>query len=150
MMLNLTTPQEFRPLVGTRRTELFAWVLAIIMLLASWFGPQVSGFGRFFTILLVVFFTLSAVLISFGNWVERHTYLTLGDTGIEFINGVRRIQIGWEEITEVRILPSSKGSKVVVYSGQGYIRFQTLMEIVSNITLMDTTIICVSDKDSPW
>jgi hypothetical protein len=102
------------------------------MLLASWFAPQASGLGRFFTILLVGFFTISAVLISFGNWMERHTSLMLSDTGIEFLNGVRRIQIGWKEITEVRIHPSGKGSKVVVYGEQGYISFQTLVEVASD------------------
>jgi hypothetical protein len=129
MMLKHKTPQEFRPLIGNRRTELFAWILAIITLLGSWFSPVLLGIGHLFTVFLVVFFVLSAVLISFGNWLERHTTLKLADTGIEYKNGIRLVRVNWKDIKEVRVYPSGKGSKVVVYSGHEYFSFQTLTEV---------------------
>jgi hypothetical protein len=132
MMLNLKTPQVFRPLIENRRTELFAWILAVIMILTSLFNPIASGIGQLFTIILVGFFSLSAIFISFGNWLERRTSLTLADAGIEYKNGIRHVRINWKEIKEVRIYPSGKGSKVVVYGDYGHFSFQTLTEVLKD------------------
>jgi hypothetical protein len=125
----LSSPHEFRPLIGNRRTELFAWILAIIMLSTSWFSPNASGLGKLLTALLVAFFCLSAVLISFGNWLDRRTFLTLTDTGVEYQNGIRHVQVDWGKIKEVRIFPFGKGCKVVVYCDHEFFSFQMLTEI---------------------
>jgi hypothetical protein len=129
MMLNLKTPQEFHPLVGSRRTEIFAWLLAIIILLTPWIRPTMSGIWQLFTVLFVGFFCLSAVFISFGNWLERHTSLILADNGIEYKNGIRNVSMGWEEIKEVRIYPYGKSSKVVVYNDHEYFSYQMLTKV---------------------
>jgi hypothetical protein len=128
-MLDLSTPQEFHPLIGNRRTELFAWILAIIIISMSWFRPNASGIRQLFTFVLVGFFGLSAVFISFGNWLDRHTSLTLTDLGIEYKNGIRHVRMDWAGIKEVRIFPSSKGSKVIIYNSSKHLSFQTLTEI---------------------
>ena len=132
MMLNLKTSQEFRPLIENRRTELFAWILAVIMILSTWLFPATTSIGQLFTVLLVGFFSLSAILITFGNWLERHTLLVLTDTGIEYKNGIHHVQINWREIKEVRIYPSGKGSKVVVYSDYEHLSFQTQTEVLKD------------------
>lgn len=132
MMLNLSVPQEFRPQIGSRRTELFAWLLAIIMFLSSWFSPLKSSIGQLFTVILVGFFILSAGLISFGNWLDRRTYIRLTERGIEFRNGILNVRMDWEEIMEVRVFPSIQGNKVVIYSGHQHFSFQTLTELSSN------------------
>jgi len=102
------------------------------MISTTWFNPISSGIGFLFTAILVGFFCLSAVFISFGNWMDRHTSLTLTDIGIEYKNGIRHVRMDWAGIKEVRIFPSGKGCKVFVYNSFGHLSFQTLTEISTN------------------
>jgi hypothetical protein len=132
MMLDLSSPQEFHPLIGNRRTELFAWILAIIMISTVWISPVTSGIGQLISFILVGFFSISAIFIFFGNWLDRHTSLTLTDLGIEYKNGIRYVRMDWAGIKEVRIFPSGKGFKVFVYNGSEHMSFQTLTEISTN------------------
>jgi hypothetical protein len=129
-MLNLSNPSVFQPLIGTRISEILAWVLTLVLIVTSWISSMKSSFGQTVTIVLVGFFGLSAVLISFGNWVERQTSLELNEFSSTFKNGLRKVEIKWEEIFEVRVYPSSFGNKVVVYGDQKYFSFQTLGEVV--------------------
>jgi hypothetical protein len=116
---------------------MLAWIMAVILIFTSSFVTLESSIGQTLTTAITGFFLLSAVLISFGNWVERKTRLTLDVSGIEFTNGLRHVIISWMAIGEVRIFPSRIGKKVFVYGANEFFSFQTQGELFVSSKMRD-------------
>ncbi len=129
-MLNLSKPQVFRPIKSSRRPELFAWILAIVLVFTSIFLIVESSIRQILTSVFAVFFVISAILISFGNWVERNTWIELSENRVEYHNGLRHVIISWLAIEEIRVFPSDIGKKILVYSAEKFFGFQTLGELI--------------------
>ncbi len=124
----LEEPREFQPILLSRRGELFAWLTAILSILAwlilRWKVSALVSIIPF----LAVFFVFAALSISFGNWVDRRTLLRLEPTGVSFRNGLRNVHLEWSEINRMEVLNSSLGSKVRVYGEKAHFDFRTLGE----------------------
>jgi hypothetical protein len=121
--------QEFRPELLSRRGEGIAWA-STLMVGLGWLVLRLSGQrppGA--VVFLGLILLLAALSISLGNWMDRHTLIRLDTTGIEFTNGLRHVRLPWEEIRQVRVLPSRWGSKVQVFGARAYFHFRTLGEV---------------------
>ena len=121
--------QEYHPELIPRRGEWVAWSLFILVAgvfcsllvlkqTVSWLVP-----------LLGMVFLFAALGISLGNWMDRHTRLRILDEGIDFTNGVRKVQLDWDQIHQVRVMPSTWGKKVRVVGEKAYFDFFTLGEV---------------------
>ena len=125
-----THPQTFHPTVIPRRGEAYAWGSTLFLLggLALWTlltdSPPPWAFWLF-----VAFFGLSALSISLGNWMDRHTLLRLQPDGVFFTNGVRRVFLPWESIHSVRVAPDEFGKRVYVRGEGGHFTFRTLSRV---------------------
>ncbi len=124
----MDTPVEFQPERFSRRGEATAWGLAVIALAAwawtAWRGLETPSVLPF----VAGFCVLAGLAISLTNWVDRHTRLRIDETGVRFENGLRRVQMGWEEIQEMRVFPSNLGDQVRVMGGNTFFTFRTLGE----------------------
>ncbi len=98
------------------------WILLIF------FGQSLS----FWLLILGIPLILIAAGMSLGNWMDRHTVLKLDSESIFFSNGLRHVQLKWQEIQEVRVLPAQWGKKVQVFSERSYFGFHTLGEVRAN------------------
>jgi hypothetical protein len=121
--------KEYRPELIPRRGEAIAW-LGTLMVVGTWvililIGNRVS----FWLPILGVPLALVAIGISLGNWMDRRTILKVSSLGINFRNGLRWVEIGWNDIREVRVLPAQWGKKVQVFSEGSYFGFHTLGEV---------------------
>jgi hypothetical protein len=125
----MQTPAEIRPESFSRRGEITAWVLEILTLV-SWFALQVRGYPvpKFF-IFLTTFLLISALAISLSNWSDRHTLLRLEADGVHFENGLRRVDLSWNEIQKVHIFPSNLGDRVRVTGDRKFFTFRLLGEV---------------------
>ena len=107
----LEEPREFQPILLSRRGELFAWLTAILSILAwlilRWKVSALLSIIPF----LAVFFVFAALSISFGNWVDRRTLLRLEPTGVSFRNGLRNVHLEWSEINRMEVLTPAWGAK---------------------------------------
>jgi len=121
--------QEYRPELLSRRGEVVAWSLAIL-LAAVWLFLR-AGRQPFLPAVtfLLGFFLFSAASISLGNWMDRRTVLRVDDQAVAFENGLRRARIPWQDIQEVQVFPSSWGKKVQVIGPQAHFAFRTLGEV---------------------
>ncbi len=121
--------REFRPELLSRRGEVFAWVCAGLAtlgwLVLAWTARPVSPVIPVVAVLLI----LSALVISLGNWADRSTRIRLDRTGIRFQNGLRKVELPWQDISEVRVIPSQWGKKVHVYGERRGFSFRTLAEV---------------------
>jgi hypothetical protein len=120
---------EFHPELISRRGELIAWVTAL-MALSAWgilllAGAVVHPALKF----LAIFLLLSALSISLGNWMDRHTLLRIESDGVRFENGLRHAFLHWNEIQQVQVYPSNWGKKVRVLGSQAHFDFRTLGEV---------------------
>lgn len=127
-MEGLKEPREFRPILLPRRGEFFAWLSAVLSILA-WLILRLRGGILLLIVPFMAFFFLFAALsISFGNWVDRRTLLRLESSGVSFRNGLRNVHLEWSEINRMEVLNSSLGSKVRVYGERAHFDFRTLGE----------------------
>ena len=127
--MSVSETREFKPEQLPRRGELNAWLLAV----AAFIG--LMALNRALTVvpgwawILSGFLVFSALSISFGNWMDRNTYLVLDSDGISFENGIRRARLRWHEVQKVAVLPSRLGKSVQVLGEKSHFDFKTLSEV---------------------
>ncbi len=124
--------EQYRPELIPRRGEMIAWACTGMALLAGVIlriGERTIPWGL--SVLAALLF-VAACLISMGNFVDRHTSLTLDSNGVEFKNGLRAVRLSWTDIREVRIFPSKLGDKVQVFGADNFFQFRTLGEVHMN------------------
>ena len=120
---------EFRPLLIPRRGEFYAWI-SVILVAVFWLLLNFNGNPTFVLVPLAgAGLLLAALLISLGNWVDRHTLISLDSDGIFFSNGLRKVRLIWQDVTQVRVLQTNWGKRVQVYGGNAYFTFRTLGEV---------------------
>jgi len=121
--------EEFRPERFSRQGEALAWGLTILAL-AGWAflagrGLSLPWLYRF----IAIFLALTALSLSLTNWVDRSTVLRIEESGVQFENGMRRVQLRWEEIVRVQVLPMNIGRLVRVMGEKTFFTFRTLGEV---------------------
>ena len=114
-----------RPAPGGRQGELMAWLSAlgagIGTLVLSWRLQEMSALGLGATLLIV----LLAILVSYGNWIERNTKLVVRQEGIYYRSPLRRRSFSWEQIEQLDLLPHNRGWRVRVFGEQGAFHYQS-------------------------
>lgn len=128
-MAEQTTQTTFRPRLSPRRGEAYAWGLTGLLGLAVLVWRGLVGPVPWPYWLFLTFFGLSALSISLGNWMERHTVLRLEPEGVFFTNGLRRVFLRWEDIHTVRVRPAPLGQRVEVIGRGGHFTFPLLTEV---------------------
>ncbi len=124
----MTEKETFTPELLPRRGEWNAWIFALAATMGSFIIQTwaiVPGWVWFF----VAFLYFSALSISLGNWVDRHTRLTLSPDGVAYENGLRRVRLAWDEIETVRVQPARWGRSVQVVGKSSHFSFHTLGEV---------------------
>ena len=61
--------------------------------------------------------------------MDRKTEMRIDNDRVAFTNGLRNVEMTWEEIQEVRAIPARWGKKVQVIGEKSYFGFQTLAEV---------------------
>lgn len=120
--------REFRPELLSRRGEWTAWALVLAASLGMWFLSW-SGYIPFWAWVFWGFLLFSALSITLGNWLDRHTIIQLDADGIRFENGLRRVRLRWPEIQKVAVLPARWGKSVQVIGEKSHFGFKTLGEV---------------------
>lgn len=121
-------PQEFQPVLLSRRGEWTAWALVLAASAGIWLLAR-SGITPLWAWFFWGFLLFSASSISLGNWVDRNTVLQLEADGIRFRNGLRHVRLQWPEIQKVAVLPARWGKSVQVIGEQSHFEFRTLGEV---------------------
>lgn len=126
--MNIET-REFIPEQVSRRGELIAWVSAVLVA-ALWIVLVLTGQTVNWAILLLEIFLLFAgTSITLGNWMDRHSLIRLSQQGITYKNGLRNVNMSFQNILEVRVIPTRWGNKVQVIGKDAYFEFRTLGEV---------------------
>jgi hypothetical protein len=124
----MTETKTFKPELLSRRGELTAWALTLAAAVGLYFlaQRQVVPFWAWFFVGILAF---SSVSISLGNWMDRQTFIRLDAGGVAYQNGLRKAQLDWDAIREVRTAPARWGTSVQVIGGQAHFAFSTLGEM---------------------
>lgn len=108
--MNQTYHPEQIPRSGERNAWLIASLALTAWLMLLWRANTISWPG----LALVMFMFFAAISISLGNWMDRHTTLSLQDGQITYNNGIRHLALPWNQVQEVRIFSSRWGKRVQV------------------------------------
>lgn len=127
--MNGSDEKTFTPELAPRNGERNAWTLAFLMVVL-WLVFRLTPWELPFTVeILGIFAVGAALLISFGNWVERKTVIAITNHGVRFENGLRKVRLAWGEIEEVRVRPAVWGKRVRVRGKETRFDFHTLGEV---------------------
>ena len=158
--------REFRPELLSRRGEWTAWALVLAASLGMWFLFR-NGYIPLWAWIFWAFLFFSGISISLGNWLDRHTVISLETDGIRFESGLRRAQLRWSEIQKVAVLPSRWGKRVQVIAENSHFGFKTLGEVqfqgevrgrtgfregqaILEIILRETNLVLTEEKDNAY
>jgi len=119
---------EFRPDLLSRRGEWTAWVLFLAVCVGMIFLKR-TAFIPAWAWIFWFFLFFSALSITLGNWMDRHTIIKMEINGIRYENGLRRVKLDWTAIQQVIVLPSRLGQSVQVISQEGRFSFKTMGEV---------------------
>lgn len=123
-------PVEYRPELLTRRGEVVAWSLTLLVaaggVVLARAGYQVPGVLSF----VGAFLLAIALSISLGNWMDRRTVIRIDADAIEYHNGLRNVRLAWDQIRQVQMLPSPIGNKVRVLGDRGHFDYRMLREVM--------------------
>ena len=61
--------------------------------------------------------------------MDRNTVLCIKKDRISYKNGLRNVEIRWENIQQVQVLPAQWGKKAHVIADQAHFQFQMLGEV---------------------
>lgn len=121
----LSSEETFRPLTPNRRGEFIAWSCAVVVAIVSgaifWQSGRISSL----TIFLLFFFCFSALLISFGNWMESHTLITLSSEQVFYRSPVRKVTLGLKDIEELWVSYTGRGWRVAIRGTGGFFAYRT-------------------------
>jgi hypothetical protein len=125
----METAQIFRPETISRKGERNAWLLTgfalITELILYWRLSRLPLWATFLTLFLL----LSAIIITLSNWVDRNTILVLEPDGVKFRNGLRNIQLNWDQIEKVSVVEDRWGKRVLVSGDASQLNFRMLSDI---------------------
>ena len=119
----------YRPELIPRRGEFVAWISAGLVGLAVIFLFLTHQRVSWVILGLLMFLSLSALVISLGNWMDRQTTIRIDSDVIEYQNGLRRVSLPWDEVLEVRVSPAAWGMRVQVRGEHTFFIFHTLGEV---------------------
>jgi hypothetical protein len=120
---------EFHPELLSRRGEGLAWLTAALSFLAWTLLSLTSRPVLTVVPFMSFFFLFAAASISLGNWMDRRTVLRLDQDRVAFKNGLRNVQLRWDQIAEIQVFTANWGKKVRVLGDQAHFDFRTLGEL---------------------
>jgi len=121
--------KEYHPELLSRRGEVTAWGLTIVIIAALMIIAYLSNRLNPFLLGLAILLCLSGLGISLGNWMDRHTIIRVRPIGIEYQNGLRHAQFTWDQIHRVEVYAHQWGDKVRVLSDNSGFYFRKLGEV---------------------
>jgi hypothetical protein len=124
-MTDLSTKQEYKPVLISRRSEFTAWFITFCLVFFLVFNQNAAAAYHWVTLLLVLV-GLSAVTISIGNWRNRHASIALTADTIVYSNGITKISLRWGEIRRVEVVRAHFGDKIFVSGEEQSFHFQPL------------------------
>ena len=118
--------KRYLPNAVSRRSEVVSWGIALLLIgVAAVFQVQSQSVPTAISI-LAIFFFLASIVISFGNWMERSTFMVVGEDRIYYQNGVRKVALGWNEIKEIELREDRLGKKITILAEAGHFQFRLL------------------------
>lgn len=120
--------REYRPAPVSRKNELVSWGVAFLLISSVVLTSMQGQAVPLAITVLTVFVGLAAVVISFGNWMERKTILVVATGHIHYQNGVRRATLAWDQIQQILVDEDRLSKKVTIIGEQAHFRFRLLSE----------------------
>lgn len=121
----LNAEEFFRPLPSNRRGEFIAWSSAVVVGLVGgalfWQSGRVSSLAIF----LFIFFCSSAILISYGNWMEAHTLIRLSPECVIYQSPVRKVTLALNDVHELWVSSAGRGWRIAVRGVEGGFTYRT-------------------------
>jgi hypothetical protein len=116
---------EFSPAPPDRRGEAGAWLAASALALASAVLHFRLGSVPLILTITLAAVLLSAALISFGNWNDRRSSLTLDQDGLEWRSALGTICLSWDQVREVQAVPAGGGWRLLVIGDTARFAFRS-------------------------
>lgn len=126
---SLSGEQTYRPFAPNRRGEGVAWVCTLF-LGAALVAIHLRGVSvSILAIMLLLFFLLASLLISYGNWVDTRLEIHTTPQHVFYRSPLRKSMLLWDAILEMRVVKAGRGWRVAVIGKDSYFTFRTASEL---------------------
>jgi nicotinamide riboside transporter PnuC len=122
--LKIMREETFRPAPISRKGEIIAWLLTLLIGLVSIIVKMQSGHFPCLTILLLVFFLIAAILISFSHWADSKTLIRVTPPQLSYQSPFRKIQQDWDQVLEINAQKTGRFWRIVVNLEQSFFSFK--------------------------
>ena len=121
--------RRYKPELIQRRGEFNSWVFSFAVGVGMIILYNTLDKVPAWTWIFLGFLLLSAISISFGNWMDRQTSIAFLSDGIRYKNGIRQVSLNWSEIKKVVVLPARWGKTVQVFGESSNFGFRTIGQV---------------------
>ncbi|MEJ2012992.1 MAG: hypothetical protein P8X64_12320 [Anaerolineales bacterium] len=121
----MAEPQRYSPREIDRYGERLAWSLGVALAALALFMYWRQGAWIASLIVISSLCLLAALLISYGNWMERSTRIEISRQGLLYHNPLRELNLPWDSIQAVSVSSRGDGWRVIVEGDAGVFSFQT-------------------------
>lgn len=120
----------FKPEQG-RRGEWVAWASALALALVMALQSQLAGEIGTVVLVLFIIVLLAAALITYANWMERNTSITVTSVSVNYDSPLRKTELRWTQIDEIWLAPARSAWRISIAGETGHFNFQTLLVLES-------------------
>lgn len=115
---------EFRPAPTPLRGLAYAFGIALMAILATWFLWRQRGSIPIVLTILAAMFILAALLIAYSRWMDAGTVYEVCEQAIVYRNPLRTTRIEWSAVQEMRALQAGSTCRVMVVGSSGSLQFR--------------------------
>jgi hypothetical protein len=120
-----TEPRRFSPREIDPYGERLAWSLGVALTALTLFMYWRQGAWIATLIVLSSLCVVAALLVSYGNWMERKTEIEISEGTLRYRNPLRELRIPWDSIRAATIYPRGDGWRAIIEGEAGAFTFQT-------------------------
>lgn len=125
--------KTYNPNQNNRRSEFFIWMLTLLLMALSGYLIN-NGLENLIINIGVIGMVITALFLSFGNWIDRNSSLTLSKSNLTYSSGFRNISLGWDEIHELYVYPGKYADRIFVMGQNRRITFSLQKDLKNNAT----------------
>jgi hypothetical protein len=119
------------PTVNNRTPEIISWILMIVVQVVIYFskGSIVTPTFMIFAGYGLIFIS---ILLSFGNWQDRKTSLSIDNKEIMYQSGLRKNSLNWGDVHQVYVYPGKYSDRLFVMGAKNRVTFSIQKKLLSD------------------
>lgn len=120
----ISEPRAFSPATVNRKVEIKTWICVLAIALVVIVLYTQTGLTSFISIFLLAIIVLSAILISFSNWMDTRTFVEVSPAQLRYSSPVRKVTMRWDEVKSLWATTAGRGWRITILSDDRHFMYR--------------------------